>query len=170
MSFEIFNHFCKVAISYKHSITAEEALQKLKHYCAYQERCHQEVRDKLYSLGLHAKDVDALIAQLIEENYLSEERFAIQYAGGKFRLKQWGRIKIKYALKQKQISEYIIRKALTQIDPDEYMQTLHKLGEAKWKTLSSEKNMLNRKRKMQSYLLQKGYESDLTKEVIDALE
>lgn len=156
--------------SYKHSLTAEQSLQKLKHYCSYQERCHQEVKEKLYSLGLHAKDVDELIAQLIQENYLNEERFAIQYAGGKFRVKQWGRIKIKYALKQKQIGDYIIRKALMQIDADDYMRTLQKLAEAKWKTLQNEKNMFIKKHKTQNYLVQKGYESDLVRDVTDALE
>lgn len=155
---------------YKQSFTAEQSLQKLKHYCAYQERCHQEVKEKLYGLGLHSKDVDELIAQLIQENFLNEERFAIQYAGSKFRMKQWGRVKIKYALKQKHISEYIIKKALKLIDAEAYMQTLQKLADAKWQILRSEKNVLNRKRKMQNYLLQKGYESDLIKEAMDGLQ
>ena len=88
----------------------EEALQKAKQYCAYQERSHSEVKEKLYSFGLYKKDVDELLSELISENYLNEERFAIMFAGGKFRIKQWGRIKIKYALKQKQVSEYCIKK------------------------------------------------------------
>ncbi|MBP6234345.1 MAG: RecX family transcriptional regulator, partial [Chitinophagaceae bacterium] len=97
---------------YKKYLTKEQALQKLKHYCAYQERCHSEVKEKLYQLGVWKKEHDEIIASLIEENYLNEERFAVAYAGGHFRIKQWGRIKIKYELKQKQVSEYSIKKAL----------------------------------------------------------
>ena len=96
---------------YKKYLTKEQALQKLKHYCAYQERCHNDVKEKLYKLGVWKKEHDEIIAALIEENYLNEERFAIAYAGGKFRINSWGRVKIKYALKQKQVSEYCIKKA-----------------------------------------------------------
>ena len=95
-----------MATPFKTSLSREQALQKLKHYCAYQERCHQEVKEKLYSLEMHKQDVEIIISQLIEENYLNEERFAIQYAGSKFRIKHWGKVKIKHALKQKQVSEY----------------------------------------------------------------
>jgi regulatory protein len=158
-----------MATPFKTSLSREQALQKLKHYCAYQERCHQEVKEKLYNLEMHKQDVETIISQLIEENYLNEERFAIQYAGSKFRIKHWGRVKIKYALKQKQVSEYCIRKALGQIDGDDYFKTLQKLGAAKWKLLAVEKNIFVKKRKMQDFLLQKGYESDLVKEVLDEL-
>src|SRR6476620_10497067 len=98
------------------NIGTEKALQKIKHYCAYQERNHKEVKDKLYSFGLYRQEVEALLSQLIEEGYLNEERFAIAFAGGKFRLRQWGRVKIQYELKQKGISEYCIRKALMSIE------------------------------------------------------
>ena len=86
---------------YKQQLTKEQAHQKAKHYCAYQERCHSEVKEKLYGFGLRKSDVEDLLSKLIEEDYLNEERFAIQFAGGRFRMKQWGRIKIKYELKQK---------------------------------------------------------------------
>ena len=78
---------------YKKILTKEEALQKLKHFCGYQERCHREVQEKLYSLGIRKTDHDELLANLIEENYLNEERFAIQFAGGRYRIKNWGRKK-----------------------------------------------------------------------------
>jgi regulatory protein len=143
------------------SLTKEQALQKLRHFCAYQERCHQEVKDKLYSYGLHRQDVEESLSQLIEESYLNEERFAIQFAGGKFRMKRWGRNKIRYELKKKFISDYCIRKALRAIDEDDYMATLGKLGHDKWESLRSEKNALRRKQKTISFLLQKGYEADL---------
>ena len=93
-------------------------MQKLKQYCAYQERSHHEVKSRLYDLGVWKKDHDEIIAALIEENYLNEERFAIAFAGGKFRMKQWGRVKIRYELKQRQVSEYCIKKAMKQIDEE----------------------------------------------------
>ena len=143
----------------------EQALQKLKHYCAYQERCHSEVKEKLYSLGVWKKDRDEIIATLIEENYLDEERFAIAFAGGKFRVKQWGRVKIKYELKQKQVSEYSIKKALKQIDEDEYLKTLKKLADKKYAALKSEQYLV-RKKKTMDYLIQKGFEPEMIIRVI----
>ncbi len=139
----------------------EEALQKAKQYCAYQERCHSEVKEKLYSFGLNKNDVDELLSELISENYLNEERFTILFAGGKFRIKQWGRVKIKYALKQKQVSDYCIRKALAAIDENDYDKTLDKLFKQKLKTLKSEKNIYIKKRKLLDHLMQKGFEKDL---------
>jgi regulatory protein len=148
----------------------EQALPKIKQYCTYQERCHAEVKEKLYSFGLYKKDVEQLMSQLIEENYLNEERFAIQYAGGKFRMNQWGRIKIKYALKQKQVSDYCIKKALKEINETDYKKTLQKLAEQKLKTLKSETNIFSKKKKLQNYLLQKGYEGELVREVVNENE
>ncbi len=153
----------------KKYFSKDEALQKIKQYCAYQERCHSEVKEKLYSFGLHKKDVDELLSNLIEENYLNEERFAIQYAGGKFRIKQWGRIKIKYALKQKQVSEYCIKKALSAINETEYKKTLQKLFEQKLKTIRGEKNIFIKKRKLRDHLMQKGFESSIVNELISSV-
>ncbi len=151
---------------YKQQLTKEQAHQKAKHYCAYQERCHSEVKEKLYGFGLRKTEVEELLSKLIEEDYLNEERFAVQFAGGRFRMKQWGRVKIKYELKQKQVSEYIIRKALKTIDEDDYQSTLQKLYEQKQQQLSSEKNIFIKKRKLQDYLLQKGYELQLINELM----
>jgi|SRR5579859_5612970 len=148
----------------------EQALQKARHYCAYQERCHSEVKEKLYSLGLRKTEVEEGISRLIEENYLNEERFAIQFAGGRFRMKQWGRVKIRYALKQKQVGEYCIGKALAVIDEETYKKTLEKLAEDKWETLRDEQNTFARRRKLQDYLLQRGYEPGLTAEIIDSFK
>jgi regulatory protein len=141
-------------------LSPEQALQKLRHYCGYQERSHSEVQEKLYSFGLRKKDVEAALATLIEENYLNEERFALQFAGGHFRLKSWGRVKIRHELKQRQVSEYCIKKALAALDEEDYEKTLGRLAEKKWESLSGEENIFSRKRKIQDYLLQKGYESD----------
>ena len=144
----------------------EEALQKAKQYCAYQERCHSEVKEKLYSFGLHKKEVEELLSSLIEENYLNEERFAIHFAGGKFRIKHWGRVKIKYALKQKQVSEYCIKKALASIPVNDYRKALQKLFEQKLQALKGEKNIFIKKRKLQDHLIQKGFETALVSELI----
>ncbi len=144
----------------------DEALQKAKQYCAYQERCHSEVKEKLFSFGIYKKEVDELLSELISENYLNEERFAIMYAGGKFRIKQWGRIKIKYSLSQKQVSPYCIKKALAAINENDYSRTLTKLFEQKLKTLKGEKNVFIKKRKLQDHLMQKGYETDFIRTLI----
>src|SRR4051812_46894646 len=101
--------------------TPQQAFSKIKNYCAYQERCHSEVKEKLFSYGLAKNDVEELICKLVVENYLNEERFAIQFAGGKFRIKQWGKTKIRYELRQKQVSEYCIKKALSLIEDSAYL-------------------------------------------------
>ena len=148
------------------TVSPEQAKFKIKQYCAYQERCHAEVKDKLYSFGLHRKEVDEILAGLIVENYLNEERFAIAYAGGKFRINDWGKNKIKQSLKQKQVGDYCIKKALKEIDTANYIKTFEKLAEQKIKTLKSEKNILSKKRKLQNFLLQKGYEMSLISEAV----
>lgn len=145
---------------YKKILTPEQALQKLKHYCGYQERCHNEVKEKLYNLGVWKKDHDSIIATLIEEGYLNEERFAIAFAGGKFRIKQWGRVKIRYELRQKQVSDYSIKKALNQIKESEYFSVLKKLASEKYASLKDEQYLV-RKKKTMDYLLQRGFEPGL---------
>jgi regulatory protein len=148
-------------------LTPKQALPKLKQYCAYQERCHSEVKEKLAGYGVYGKDADEIISTLVEENYLNEERFAIHFAGGRFRMKQWGKVKIKMEMKQKQVSDYCIKKALAAIDADDYLHTLHQLYDKKIATLRSEKNIFIKKKKLQTYLLQKGYESSLVNEWIN---
>src|SRR3954468_3518797 len=155
----------------KQQLTKEQALQKLRHYCAYQERCHDEVKEKLYSFGLRKQMVEESIAQLIEEGYLNEERFAIQFAGGKFRMKQWGRVKIKYALKQKQVSTYCINKAIKELDEEDYEKTLHKLAKQKWDTIKGVGvNGFVKMAKTTDYLLQKGFEPELVRAAIEELK
>jgi regulatory protein len=142
------------------SFTREQALQKLKHFCNYQERCHNEVKEKLFSLGVKKSDHDVIMATLIEENYLNEERFALSFASGKFRLKQWGKIKISAELRKRKISDYCIQKALKQIGEDEYLQTLKKLA-AKYAASIKSETPAWRKKKTIDYLLRKGYEGEL---------
>lgn len=145
---------------YKKSLTPGQALQKLKHYCGYSERCHSEVKKKLYELGVSSIEHDEIMATLIEENYLNEERFAIQFAGGKFRMNQWGRQKIRYALKEKKVSEYCIKRGLEQIDENDYEKTLNDLAIKKYH-LFNDDALLIRKKKVINYLVQKGFEADL---------
>ncbi|MFN4285803.1 MAG: regulatory protein RecX [Lacibacter sp.] len=151
------------------ALTPQQALQKIKHYCAYQERCHSEVKEKLYGYGLNSREVEAIITQLIEEDYLNELRFAEQFAGGRFRLKQWGRVRIRYELKQRQVSDYCIKKGLQAIDADAYERTLQRLAEQKLNELRRETNMAVKRKKLQAYLLQKGYEPDNVREVLRRL-
>jgi regulatory protein len=150
------------------ALSREQALQKARHYCGYQERCHQDVKEKLYSFGLRKEDVETALSTLIEENYLNEERFAVQFAGGHFRLRQWGRVKIRYELKQKQVSDYCIKKALAAIEEEDYLKTLEKLATEKWKSLEGETGFA-RRGKLQDYLVRKGYEPDRIAVVIGQL-
>ncbi len=141
---------------------------KLRHYCAYQERCHMEVREKCRELKLYGEEAEAAIAHLVEEGFLNEERYAKAFAGGKFRMQQWGKKKISQALKQKQISDYCIRKGLAEIDAGAYEQTLMNLAERKYASLRSEQ-YLKRRYKTLQYLLQKGYEHELAQDAIEQI-
>ncbi len=138
---------------------------KLKQYCGYQERCHQDVKEKLYRLGLYKAEVERLISLLIEENYLNEERFARLFAGGHFRQKQWGKQKIIYALRQKKLSEFNIKTGLKEIDPAEYESVALKLVKTKWNTLKKEQ-YLNRTAKTTAFLLQRGFEPPLVQSLL----
>lgn len=154
----------------KPPISPEQALQKLRHYCAYQERAHAEAREKLYGYGLRKTEVETCLSLLIEEGYLNEERYAIAFAGGKFRIKHWGREKIKYELKQKRISDYCIRKALAAIDEVEYEKTILQLAQKKWNSIKGEGvNGFVKMSKTRSYLQQKGFEAAAIQKVIRAL-
>lgn len=132
--------------------------EQIKYYCAYQERSHNQVKKKLYEIGGVSKDdVEDLIGTLIEENYLNEERYAKAYAGGKFRIKKWGRQKIIQGLKKQYVSAYCIKKALAEIDENEYKKNLNKAFDQKKVSLKSDKNKFSRMTKMKSFLVQKGY-------------
>ena len=145
---------------YKKYLTREQAIQKLRQYCGYQERSHNDVRERLFNLGVTMSWHDEIIATLVTDNYLNEERFAIQFAGGKFRINQWGREKIKQELKRKQVSDFCLKKALNQIDDNEYSAVLQRLADKKYESLEKEEEAV-RKQKTINYLLQKGYEADL---------
>lgn len=150
----------------KQKLTPAQALEKIKHYCAYQERCHSEVKNKLFDYGLTKIESDDILIYLIENNYLDEQRYAEQFAGGHFRGKKWGRIKICYALRQKQISDPCIKKALQVIEEKDYLKTLQKLFDEKKKMLKREKNHFIHKKKIRDYLIQKGFESGYIEELL----
>ncbi|PPL02426.1 regulatory protein RecX [Parapedobacter indicus] len=142
------------------------AKMKAEAYCAYQERSQQEVRDKLYSWGLHQGDVEAVIADLIADNFLNEERFALAYASGRFRMKGWGRYKIKQGLILKSVSAPLIGTALSSLDEWEYREKLFAILCAKAR-LEKEKQPHKRKNKLFQYALSKGYESELILELLN---
>ena len=151
----------------KKYLTKEQAIQKLKHYCSYQERSHSEVQQKLWDLGVRKAEHDEIIASLIEDDYLNEERFARQFAGGKFRMNEWGRKKIYYGLKEKGISDYLIKTAMKEINEEAYRKILGGLAEKKYALLKGEQYLV-RKKKTIDYLLQKGYEPELVSDVVNS--
>lgn len=149
--------------------TPKEALLKLEHFCAYQERCHAEVVSKLYSLKMTSDEIDSIVVQLIEGNFLNESRFACSFARGKHRMKQWGKIRITNELKVRQISSTNITLALREISPEEYETTFEQLSEKCWEN-TQEKNELKKRKKVCDYLLRRGYESNLVYEKVKELE
>lgn len=141
------------------------AYKKACDYCAFQERCQQEVRDKLYLWGLHKDDAETIIAELISDGFINEERFARAFAGGKFRIKKWGRIKIVNELKQKNISDYCIRKALEEIDNRDYIRVLKEIIKKKTKK-KTDGNKFKKFGKVAAYVVSRGYESEIVWEII----
>ena len=146
----------------------EEAFEKLKNWCAYQERSQFDVRKKLLSLKISSSDIDSIIVDLIEENFLNEERFAMAFVGGKFRIKHWGKQKIKMELRKHQVSEYCINKALASLSNDHYEAEAAKLIQKK---LDISKHTDRRKLyySIMNYMLSKGYETNLVSKQLNQL-
>lgn len=152
----------------KERLTPLQAAKRIRYYCAYAERCHQDVRNRLFQFGLNGTDVDVIIAGLIEEDFLNEERFARQYAGGLFRHKGWGRVKIKVVLRKKGINDYCIKLGLREIDEDAYLNLLQKLARQKWQQVRS--SIPGQQwQKTRLFLLQRGFEPDLVQQQLKAL-
>jgi regulatory protein len=149
----------------KKKLTPNQALIKAQMSCAYQERCQQEMRDKLYEWGLHSNEVENIIADLISTNFLNEERFAKAFAGGKFRIKKWGKVKIKIELKKRKISDYCIRKGLAEIDDKDYINTLKDVITKKLKENTKGKIQV-RNYKAAQYAQSRGFEGDLIWDII----
>ena len=143
----------------------KEALIKAANFCAYQERTHKEVRNKLYELEVFGDKSEVIITWLIENNYLNEERFARIFAGSKFRQKKWGRIKIRQELKIRGVSDYCLKAGMSEINEDDYMVTLQEIIEKKSKDIK-ESNKLIIKQKLVKFALSRGFENDLVFDVV----
>jgi regulatory protein len=154
--------------NYQPSYTIDEARKKLESYCAYQDRCHKEVNQKLKDMGMIPSAIDQVINVLIQENFLNEERFSKSFARGKFNIKKWGKRRIVNELKQRNISKYNITSALKEIDENDYLETLEQLARKRLDALS-EKNIQKRRKKLADYLLYRGWESHLVYEKITEL-
>ncbi|MDC6365390.1 MULTISPECIES: regulatory protein RecX [Flavobacteriaceae] len=141
-------------------ISVQEAQKKMERFCAYQERCHQEVHEKLKGMRMIPEAIDHIITHLIQENYLNEERFAQTFAQGKFSIKKWGKNRIVQELKQRKISVFNIKSALSQIEEEDYLITLDELARKRL-TQINETNIQKRKKKLADYLLYRGWESNL---------
>ncbi len=142
------------------SYTLTEAIKKMERYCAYQERCHKEVRSKLQEMRMIPEAIDHILAHLIQNNYLNEERYAQHFARGKFRIKKWGHNRILKELRQRDISQYAINSALKEISEEEYLAVFSELAEKRWRQLTDD-NLQKKKRKFVDYLLYRGWESTL---------
>jgi len=147
-------------------VSKAEALKKLEKYCIYQDRCQREVLNKLASLKIYGNDANEILIELIQHNFVNEERFAKAYTSGKLKLKRWGKKLIVQKLKQKQISQYCINLALKQIDEKEYLKNLEYLIEKKLPLVKGANNYLI-KNKLARYAIGKGYEQNLVWEVIN---
>lgn len=148
------------------SFTVDEIRDKLAKYCAYQDRCHWEVEKKLNEFRLIDEAREEIIIYLVQNKFLNEERFTKSFVRGKFNQKKWGRNKIRIELKKRQIPTKLIQEAMTEIEDDLYMDTLNDLLHKKRESLKSERESWKKKAKIYNYLLQKGYESELIREMM----
>ncbi|TXE17830.1 RecX family transcriptional regulator [Psychroserpens burtonensis] len=148
--------------------TVDEAQKKLEHYCAYQERCHKEVTQKLYDMKMIPEARDKIVVHLLQHNFLNEERFAQAYTRGKFRIKKWGKQRIQLELKRRDISKTIITIALKEISDVDYYNTFHALAEKKAETIG-ETNAQKKRKKLADYLFYRGWESHLVYDKIREL-
>lgn len=150
-------------------LSLKEVIQKMEYYCAYQERCHAEIKEKLYSFQVTPDEKDQIIIHLLDHNYLNEERFASVYTQSKLHQKKWGKKRITLELKAKQISSFLITKSIREIDANEYKSIFDQVSEKQWDTIT-EKNTLKKRKKFCDYLLRKGWESDWVYEKVKDLE
>ena len=148
--------------------TVDEAQKAMEIFCAYQERCHYEVRKKLREMRMIPQAIDHILAQLIESNYLNEERFAKAFARGKFRIKHWGKNRIVRELKFREISKYNIESALKEIPQQDYLDALDALAKKKMDSIL-ERSVLKKKKKLADYLLYRGWEPHLVYDKVNEL-
>lgn len=145
-------------------------LQKAADYCAYQERTQQEVRIFLRKKGVDYDTAEEIISELITQNFLNEERFARAFSGGKFRVKGWGKLKIRNELAQRGVSERNIATGVLEVSDTDYKQKLIILLQKKLDLLRPrEANFIQLKGKLIRYGFSKGYEGDLVYETVNKL-
>lgn len=149
----------------KKRLSPTEALAKIQRYCAYQERSHKEVKTKLYDYGLYTSQVDEIISQLITDGFLNEERFAKAFAGGKFRMKKWGKLKIKNELEFLGLTKNCIQRGLKEIEPADYSKTLKTLIKKKSAEIKEE-NLYKKRDKVARFVIGKGYEPEMVWEFV----
>ena len=149
--------------------TFSEARNKLEQFCAYQERCHNEVVQKLRSMKMNGDETDCIIVHLIESHFLNESRFACSFARGKHKIKYWGKIRIINELKFRNISTYNINLALKGITAEEYLTTFDTLAQRHWQGMR-ETNTQKRRKKFCDFLLRKGFESHLVYDKLKEVE
>jgi regulatory protein len=154
--------------SKKLTYTVEEAQKKLERYCAYQDRCHREVEKKLDEMHMIPEAKELILINLIQNDFLNEERFSKSFARGKFRIKKWGKQRIIRELKRREISDYNIREALKEISDEDYFSTLEEVAEKKYKSIT-EKDLFKKRKKVCDFLLRKGYEYSLINEILSDL-
>jgi regulatory protein len=147
----------------------EQAVEKAKKYCAYQERSQQEVRNRLFGMGLYSKEVEQAIALLVSEGFINECRFAVQFAKGKFRIKNWGLIKIELGLRAKNVSANCIKIALKEIDREEYLKVLKKLVSSRL-AFEKEKHPFRKNQKVARYVIGRGFEPGLVWDMLGGHE
>ncbi len=151
------------------SLTLEQAKNKLEHFCAYQDRCHTDVISKLYNLKVSSDLHDEILVYLINNKFLNEERFARSFARGKHRISGWGKNKILGELKIRKISANLIKIAMTEIDDTMYFETLNKLAEQRWQSLT-DKDINKKKQKLIGFLHRKGYEMEYILDKVNDLQ
>ena len=149
--------------------TLDEALSRMEHYCAYRERCHREVVEKLREMRMIPQAIDTIVVRLIEENFLNESRFATAFVNGKFRQKGWGKIRLRRELKQRDISEFLIREALSGISEDALRERFEYMAHKRWDALKSEARSLRRKKKFVDYFMYRGWETERIYQYLDSL-
>ena len=160
--------FSEIMMQKKKSYTVDELQKKMEYYCVYQDRCHQEVERKMAEYQLIPEAKEKILLYLMEHNFLNEERFSKSFARGKFRIKNWGKQRIIRELKSKNISNYNVNSALKEIDDEDYLETIYRITKNRNHTIT-ENNIYKRKKKLQDFLLRKGYEYDLIFKIVNAV-
>lgn len=160
--------FSEIMMQKKKSYTVDELQKKMEYYCVYQDRCYQEVERKMNEHQLIPEAKEKILLHLMQHDFLNEERFSKSFARGKFRIKNWGKQRIIRELKTKNISNYNINSALKEIDDEDYLETIYRITKNRNHTIT-ENNIYKRKKKLQDFLLRKGYEYDLIFKIVNAV-